>query len=232
LRELQGKPTALVQRLQGASVTQVGLEHCRAVGATLGRMHVAGQSFPAHRDNDRGSQWWLDMREKLHSLLSEDDLALLEDELAWQQRHLSVDLPVGVIHADLFRDNVLFDGVELTGMIDFYYACNDVLLYDLAVTVNDWCCDAEGGLDDDRAFNLLQAYHQQRPLLAAEREAWPVNLRAAALRFWLSRLHDVHFQRDGEITHTKDPMPFRRILSARRDQQSALLALWDAVQST
>ena len=231
LRELQGKPAALVQRLQGASVTQATTEHCRAVGTTLGRMHVAGQSFPVRRDNERGPSWWFDMQTKLHGLLSDDDRDLLDNELAWQQEHQCADLPEGVIHADLFRDNVLFDGVELTGMIDFYYACNDALLYDLAVTVNDWCSDVDGCLDDARVFSLLQAYHRQRPLLVVEREAWPVNLRAAALRFWLSRLHDVHFQRDGEITHTKDPVPFRRILSTRRDQQAAQLALWDAVQS-
>ena len=230
LRELQGKPTALVQRLHGASVMRVESGHCRAVGTTLARMHVTGQSFPARRNNDRGPLWWLDMREKLRDVLNGDDLVLLDDELAWQQEHQSQGLPEGVIHADLFRDNVLFDGYELTGMIDFYYACNDVLLYDLAVTVNDWCSEADGSLDESRTFSLLQGYHQQRPLQAVEREAWPVSLRAAALRFWLSRLHDVHFQRDGEITHIKDPLPFRRILCQRRDQQAALLALWDRVQ--
>ena len=231
LRQLEGKPAALVQRLQGASVMRPEPGHCQAVGAVLGRMHVAGQSFPAHRQNDRGSAWWDEMREKLHTLLSVDDLTLLDDELDWQRQHQYPDLPSGIIHADLFRDNVLFDGARLSGMIDFYYACNDNLLYDLAITVNDWCCDESSGLDEARSLSLLRAYHQQRPLLAAERAAWPVNLRAGALRFWLSRLHDAHFQRDGEITHTKDPLPFRHILCARRDQQPALLALWDAAQS-
>ena len=231
LRELQGRPAALVQRLQGASVMQPGLEHCRAVGAVLGRMHVAGQTFPARRQNDRGSAWWYQMRDKLYELLNVDDRALLDDELEWQRLHQSPDLPTGIIHADLFRDNVLFDDSRLSGMIDFYYACDGDLLYDLAITVNDWCCDEGSGLDRTRVVELLRAYHQQRPLLTIEREAWPLNLRAGALRFWLSRLHDVHFQRDGEITHTKDPLPFRRILCARRDQQAIALDLWDAAQS-
>lgn len=231
LRELQGKPAALVQRLQGASVMHPDSGHCRSVGATLGRMHVAGQSFPASRQNDRGAVWWNEMREKLQTLLSADDLALLEDELEWQRRHQYLNLPSGIIHADLFRDNVLFDGTRLTGMIDFYYACNDDLLYDLAITVNDWCCDGGANLDDARTIGMLQAYHQQRPLQEAERLAWPLYLRAGALRFWLSRLHDLHFQRDGEITHMKDPLLFRRILCARRDQHAVLLDLWDAAQS-
>jgi homoserine kinase type II len=229
LRELEGKPAALVQRLQGASVMQPEVAHCQAVGAMLGRMHVAGQSFPASRSNDRGPLWWDAMRAKLYTLLSADDLTLLDDELAWQHQHQCSGLPAGIIHADLFRDNVLFDGMKLTGMIDFYYACNDDLLYDLAVTINDWCSNADSNLDETRAFGLLQAYHLQRPLLVTERMAWPAYLRAGALRFWLSRLHDAHFQRDGEITHTKDPLLFRRILCARRDQQAALLALWDGV---
>jgi len=132
-----------------------------------------------------------------------------------------------VIHADLFRDNVLFDEDELTGLIDFYYACNDSLLYDLAVTVNDWCCDAEGGLEPTLTRALLHAYHRRRPLSVNERQAWPGQLRAAALRFWLSRLHDAHFQREGEITHTKNPQIFQRILCHRRDNKAALMAIWD-----
>jgi len=232
LRELQGKPAAMVQRLRGASVIQPTVTHCRAVGSMLGRMHLVGRSFPARRNNNRGSAWWGEMREKLDGLLSSDDVELLDDELAWQRDHQYSDLPTGVIHADLFRDNVLFEGQELSGMIDFYYACNDVLIYDLAVTVNDWCCNEDGCLEQERTLALVQAYHQQRPLQVPERAAWPTSLRAAALRFWLSRMHDAHFQRDGEMTHTKDPLPFRRILCFRRDQQASLLDLWDAVVSS
>lgn len=227
LRVLRDKPAALVQRLRGASVEQPGATHCRLVGDTLGRMHNVGLNFPEQRHNDRGDVWRRQVRDKLSGRLDPEDQDLLDDELAWQLEHSVTDLPEGVIHADLFRDNVLFDGNELTGLIDFYYACNDSLLYDLAVTVNDWCCDAGGGLDPALTRELLHAYHRRRPLSADEREAWPGNLRAAALRFWLSRLHDAHFQREGEITHTKNPQVFRRILCHRRDQEVALMAIWD-----
>ena len=227
LRKLQGKPAALVQRLRGASIERPDVAHCRLVGDMLGRMHNVGLDFPERRYNDRGDEWRWQVRDKLSGRLDPEDQALLDDELTWQHAHHVPDLPDGVIHADLFRDNVLFDGDELSGLIDFYYACNDTLLYDLAVTVNDWCCDDDGGLDPSLTRVLLHAYHLQRPLLDAEREAWPGNLRAAALRFWLSRLHDANFQRDGEITHTKNPQVFRRILCHRRDQYAALMAIWD-----
>lgn len=226
LRQLENKPAALVQRLSGSSVARPDREHCQAVGAMLGCMHVAVQSFPGYRANERGAAWCLAMQMKLQSRLNKDDVRLLNDELSWQQDHAYVELPSGIIHADLFRDNVLFEGNKLTGMIDFYYACNDFFLYDLAITVNDWCCNPDGRLDDDRLLALLQAYHQQRPLLVSEGVAWIGNLRAAALRFWLSRLHDVHFQRDGEMTHVKDPLFFRRMLTAHRERGNNSLALW------
>ena len=227
LRILQDKPAALVQRLRGASIDKPDIAHCRLVGDMLGRMHYVGLGFAERRDNDRGAEWRYQVRDKLAGCLDRSDQLLLDDELAWQQAHGATDLPGGVIHADLFRDNVLFDGDELTGLIDFYYACNDALLYDLAVTVNDWCVDVDGGLDPSLSRALLHAYHQRRPLSADERKAWPGNLRAAALRFWLSRLHDAHFQREGEITHTKNPQIFRRILCQRRDHQAALMDIWD-----
>jgi len=227
LRILQDKPAALVQRLRGASIEKADIDHCRLVGDMLGRMHNVSLDFPERRLNDRGSEWRRQVRDKLAGRLDPQDQALLDDELAWQQAHSVTDLPGGVIHADLFRDNVLFDGAELTGLIDFYYACHDDLLYDLAVTVNDWCSDNDGGLDPTLTRVILHAYHLQRPLTADERQAWPGSLRAAALRFWLSRLHDAHFQREGEITHTKDPQIFRRILCHRRDHKAALMENWD-----
>jgi homoserine kinase type II len=230
LRVLNDRPAALVQRLRGASVDRPDVGHCRAVGDMLGRLHTVGLGFPEQRRNNRGAAWRQQARDRLRGHLADDDQILLDDELAWQQSHDDAGLPAGVIHADLFRDNVLFDGNELSGLIDFYYACNDTFLYDLAVTVNDWCSDDDGALESSRTRALLQAYHQQRPLSPRERDAWPGSLRAAALRFWLSRLHDAHFQREGEITHTKNPREFRRILCQRRDRQTALLAIWDAAQ--
>lgn len=226
LRTLNGKPAALVKRLSGRHIDQPSLAQCDALGQELAQLHVAGLSFTGHRDNDRGSQWWSQTSQALAGHLDEADQTMLSRELAFQSEHLTDELPRGVIHADLFRDNALFDGDQLTGIIDFYYACNDVLLYDVAVTLNDWCSTADGTLDDTKAAALLHAYQKVRPINAAEMAAWPVMLRAGALRFWLSRLYDLHFPREGEITHTKDPDVFKRILRQRISSGEELQTLW------
>ncbi len=218
LRELNGKPAALVMRLNGGGVDHPNAAQCAALGHALGKLHVAGQSFSGQRDNDRGPHWWHTTRDAVIEKLADDERALLDGELAFQRGHRFDSLPRGVIHADLFRDNALFEGDSLTGLIDFYYACNDVLLYDVAVTLNDWCSNGGGSLDMEKSRAMLDAYKQERPFSAEEIEAWPVMLRAGALRFWLSRLQDHHFPREGELTHIKDPDVFRDILLARINQ--------------
>jgi len=122
-----------------------------------------------------------------------------------------------VIHADLFRDNVLFVEERLSGVIDFYYACRDALLYDLAVTANDWCMDVTGHLNPARWNALIAAYRTRRAPVGAESAAWPTVVRAAAFRFWLSRLHDWRFPREGDVVHVKDPAEYRRVLVAHRE---------------
>lgn len=224
LHQLQGRPAALVQRLPGVSVLLPAIEHCAAIGAGLARMHLAGQAFSAVRENQRALAWRRQAAQQVLPCLSEAEQSLLNEELRFQALYRHGDLPHGVIHADLFRDNVLFDGVQLTGMIDFYSACHEALLYDVAVTVNDWCSQADGTPDAARTMALLDGYHAVRPLRAIERGAWPVMLRAAALRFWLSRLLDKHFQREGELTHLKDPDEFKRILKAHIARGEA--AVW------
>lgn len=226
LRTLNGKPAALVMRLCGTSVEQPSVTQCRALGHALGQLHVSGQQFSGHRDNDRGPHWWHTTREILADRLNDAERILLDEELAFQRSHRFDSLPRGVIHADLFRDNALFEGDTLTGIIDFYYACNDVLLYDVAVTVNDWCSNADGGLNEEKLRALLSAYREVRPFTAEEHSAWPVMLRASALRFWLSRLQDLHFPREGELTHTKDPEVFRTILLQRKNQAVRLQELF------
>lgn len=226
LRTLNGKPAALVKRLSGRHIEQPSLAQCRALGSELAQLHVAGQSFTGHRNNDRGPHWWRQTSEALAGHLDEADQTLLSSELTFQSEHRMDELPRGVIHADLFRDNAMFDGDQLTGIIDFYYACNDVLLYDVGVTINDWCSMANGRVDSGKASALLHAYQEVRPINAAELAAWPGVIRAGALRFWLSRLYDLHFPRAGEMTHTKDPDVFKRILLQRIEHQEELRSLW------
>jgi homoserine kinase type II len=210
---LNGKPAALVSYLPGSEVTAPTATHCARVGAVLAGIHVAGATYPRQLANLRGPRWWTAAMPEILPFLSPSDAALLRGEVAFQARHRFGELPRGAIHADLFRDNVLWDGDRVSGVIDFYFACTDLLLYDVAITVNDWCVDAHGRLDPQRAQALVSAYRSMRPLTRAEHGAWPVMLRAGALRFWVSRLYDFYLPRPGELTHAKDPNHFRRILA-------------------
>ena len=212
LGELNGKPACIVSRLSGKSLVQPQAEDCAAVGEMLGKLHVAGQSFKLTTPNPRAAEWRAVTATQALPFLTPQDAALLQKEVAFHAAHPLTELPQGVIHADLFRDNVLFDGNRISGLIDFYFACNDSLLYDLAITVNDWCIGAGSTLDQSRAQAMLSAYNRVRPLQSAERERWPIALRMAALRFWLSRLYDLYLPRDGEIIHAHDPEQFKRIL--------------------
>jgi homoserine kinase type II len=212
---LNGKPAALVTRLPGAAVTAPTVAHCTAVAAVLGRMHVAGQSYAGRLENPRGPHWWRLTAPQVAPFLDAEARALLDAELAFQLGYPRDRLPRGPIHADLFRDNVLFDGMRIGGVIDFYFAGVDALLFDVAVTVNDWCVEPDGALDRARTEAFLRAYGAARAFAESEREAWPVMLRAAALRFWLSRLYDFHLPRPGELVHAHDPEHFRRILALR-----------------
>jgi homoserine kinase type II len=212
LSALNDKPTCIVSRLSGKSLTQPEVTHCAAVGAMLGQMHIAGQSFGETMPNARAASWRANTAPQVLPFLSAQDAELLKSEVAFHAQHTLAALPQGVIHADLFRDNVLLDDTRVGGLIDFYFACNDCLLYDVAITVNDWCMSADGALDEARTRAFLHAYHAVRPLRDEEHTAWPVALRAAALRFWLSRLYDLHLPRDGEMVHAHDPKQFKRIL--------------------
>jgi len=216
LQRLNGKPAALVTRLPGSWLERPGVAECGELGALLARMHLAGRSYPAYLENPRGPKWWRLAAADLKPFLGREESAVLESELAFQAQHRFPDLPRGPVHADLFRDNALFENARISGVIDFYFAGVDCLLYDVAVCANDWCLDAKFGLEPGRTDALLAAYEAVRPLAPTEREAWPVMLRAAALRFWLSRLHDFHLPRPGMLVHAHDPEHFRKILECRR----------------
>jgi homoserine kinase type II len=218
LSSLKGKPAALVTRLPGRSIERPGVDECAQLGALLARMHLAGRSFPGYLENPRGPKWWRVAAGAVRPFLDDARRRLLDEELAFQSRHRLAELPRGPVHADLFRDNALFEAGHLCGVIDFYFAGIECLLFDLAVCANDWCLvdpDADCRLEDARLGALLSSYAAVRQFAAIERDAWPVMLRAAALRFWLSRLHDFHLPRPGMLVHAHDPEHFRRVLELR-----------------
>ncbi|MDD2721404.1 MAG: homoserine kinase [Gallionella sp.] len=212
LGTLHGKPACIVSRLSGKSTTTPNLQQCTAMGAMLGQMHLAGQSFSQNMPNPRATGWRAATAPQVRPFLDAAQAALLDSEVALHAQCDWSALPQGVIHADLFRDNVLLDGDRVGGLIDFYFACTDALLYDVAITLNDWCMSADGILDETRSQGFLRAYHAVRPLQAAEQAAWPLMLRLASLRFWLSRLYDLHLPRDGDLINAHDPRHFERIL--------------------
>ena len=212
LGELCGKPACIVSRLSGKSSIHPDIAQCAAMGAMLGQMHTAGQSFSQIMPNARGAPWRAATAPLVRPFLDAAQAELLDNEIALHATQHWAMLPQGVIHADLFRDNVLLQDSRIGGLIDFYYACSDSLLYDVAITVNDWCMNPDGMLDQLRTQQFLRAYHEMRPLQPNEHAAWPQLLRMAALRFWLSRLHDLYLPTDGELIHAHDPAHFERIL--------------------
>ncbi|UVW29449.1 homoserine kinase [Massilia sp. H6] len=217
---LQGKPAIIVSRLSGASQMDPQPVHCAEVGTMLARMHLAGQDFPMVQPNLRGLDWVVATAPQVLPFLSGSEAALLRTELAYQRAFAATAnyaaLTRGPVHADLFRNNVMFEGERLTGCFDFYFAGVDTWLFDVAVTVNDWCIDlATGRLDAARVQALLDAYHAVRPFTPHEHRAWQPLLRAGALRFWLSRLYDLHLPRAAELLTPHDPTHFERILRER-----------------
>lgn len=240
LHTLQGKPAAVVAKLRGRSNLAPGVAECEAVGTMLARMHLAGRDFPKTQPNLRGLPWWNETVPVVLPFLSAPQSALIRSELAYQN-HVArspayAALPSGPIHADLFRDNVMFEDGELTGFFDFYFAGCDTFLFDIAVCLNDWCVlhdeDHDGSLDTPRSLALLSAYQAVRTLSAAERSLLPALLRAGALRFWISRLWDLHLPREAAMLQPHDPTHFERVLRARVRDTQALSALLreDALQ--
>lgn len=231
LNHFKDKPIALVERLTGGSIIETTVNHCAQLGEAMGKMHAAGLSFDAKQENSRGPKWCQQTAKNVIEKLSEDESNMLNQEIDFQISHYSEsrqhdDLPRGVIHADLFRDNALWHNDNFSGIIDFYYSSDDVLLYDLAVTANDWCTNDDFSLNKDKVTALLSSYNRHRQLNSNEQKHWSAILRAGALRFWLSRLYDKHFPREGELVHTKNPDEFKNILNDRISQNENYSSYW------
>ena len=223
LHTVCGKPAAVVNRLRGKSELAPDAAHCAAVGEMLAKMHLAGRDYARRQPNLRGLPWWNETVPLVLPHLDAAQATLLRAELAYQN-HIAESaactaLPRGPIHADLFRDNVMFDDGQLTGFFDFYFAGVDTFLFDIAVCLNDWCIDlATGEADLVRSAAFVQAYTAVRPLTAAERQLLPAMLRAGALRFWISRLWDFHLPREASLLQPHDPTHFERVLRQRVQQ--------------
>lgn len=219
---LNNRPAAINARLPGEPKQAPTIVHCAAIGVELARFHLAGRDYAGQRANPRGAEWVLAAGDMLADEIDAAGRELLAETI---REYSEIDfsaLPGGAIHADLFHDNALFVGDRLHGIIDFDYACDDSFILDIAVLLNDWCIDSEGGFDDARLTAFLDAYQQHRRLDPAELTVLPEMLRFSALRFWLSRLHDKVYPQAGELTWIKDPDIFRRLLQRRRREDEAL----------
>ena len=227
IRILNGKPAALVKRLNGVSIDIANVKQCQEIGIQMAKMHLSSKQFKFSREASRNEDWRIQTSKLVMPKLNKDEQALLNQELNYIKTTKVGHLGTSVIHADLFRDNVLFIDDEVTGIIDFYYAYNGFSIYDLAVTVNDWCTSGDINRDKENIVAFLMAYQTIRYIEKNERNAWVYVLRLAALRFWLSRLQDKYFPRSGEITHTKDPDRFKAIIEDRFNNQDEIMNIWD-----
>jgi len=228
LHRCESKPASLATRLKGVWQPNPTAQHCRILGAAIAESHRCVADYAGRQPNLRGLAWWQETVPHLLPYLQPTQAALIQHELAAQTAFadsaLADQLPTGAVHADLFRDNVLFEetdqGPLLGGFIDFYFAGVDTFIFDLAVAANDWCIDLSeqdsGRLDAPRLEALMQGYASLRPLSDEEKAAWPMALRAAAFRFWVSRLYDWHLPRAASMLTPKDPAHFERLLTARQ----------------
>ena len=206
------KPSAIIQKLDGKSISRTNESHCESVGELLSEFHQKSSNFEPSLINSRDIYWKIEMIKKLNGLISKQQTEIINASLKLDKLLDEKKLPKGKIHADLFRDNVLFKNNVVSGMIDFYYSCDGILLYDIAVVANDWCTTSDGSIDINRLNKLIEGYEKNRKIEDREKECFPFALASAGLRFYLSRLHDLHFPKIGEMTHIKDPSFFEKIL--------------------
>ena len=222
LHQLNNKPAAVFKRLSGIATTSPSTAQCQEIGLQLANLHRCTQGYIFPVKNSNYMDWCKTLLDKIAAQLSATDRTLIYDELLFQAANSMDNLPQGVLHADLFRDNVLFADNRISGILDFYSACTGALLFDIAITANDWCCE-NGDINHDKFAALLLAYESLRPLEQLEKQHLQAMFRAAALRFWLSRLEHQLYPRPGKITQHKDPEIFRQLLQLHRQQDSANL---------
>ena len=226
LKRVRGKPAAIISFMQGLSVRRPTAAHCREAGDGLARLHLAAQGFPLSRANDLGQDAWAPLFATLRDdaeNLKPGLAAVIEADLARIAAAWPTDLPTGVIHADYFPDNVFFQGPTFAGAIDFYFACVASLAYDIAVALNAWCFEADGSFNITSARALLAGYEAHRPLTPAERAALPVLAHGAAMRFFLTRLHDWGATPAGALVRPKDPLEYERKLAVHRSAPDLVL---------
>jgi homoserine kinase type II len=224
LRTLSGRPAALVTFLEGVWIRRPQVRHCTAVGQAMARMHLAGEGFRLQRANALGVAGWRPLFERFAARADEIApglAATIEQELAHQEVHWPTDLPQGVIHADMFPDNVFFLGDTLSGLIDFYFACNDALIYDVAIALNAWCFESDHAFNITKGQALLKGYQSLRPISPRERDVLPLLARGAALRFLLTRAFDwLHTPKDA-LVRPHDPIEYLRRLKFHRTVRAA-----------
>ncbi|MBX4927656.1 homoserine kinase [Rhizobium binae] len=224
LGSLSGRPAALISFLEGMWLRKPEAKHCREVGRALAQMHVAGDGFELKRPNALSLDGWRSLWEKSEARADEVEPGL-QDEIRSELDFLAAawpkGLPVGVIHADLFPDNVFFLGDQLSGLIDFYFACNDLLAYDVSICLNAWCFEKDGAYNITKGTAMLEGYQSVRPLSGEEIAALPVLSRGSALRFFLTRLYDWLTTPEGAMVTKKDPLEYLRKLRFHRQIGSA-----------
>ena len=223
LGSLSGRPAALISFLEGMWLRKPEAKHCREVGRALAEMHVAGDGFELKRPNALSIDGWQTLWEKSEARAGEVE-AGLQDEIRGELDFLAAawpkSLPAGVIHADLFPDNVFFLGDALSGLIDFYFACNDLLAYDVSICLNAWCFEKDGAYNITKGTAMLEGYQSVRPLSGEEVAALPVLSRGSALRFFLTRLYDWLTTPEGAMVTKKDPLEYLRKLRFHRQIKS------------
>ncbi len=221
LRVVQDRPAIIVDCFPGDIMDGTTVESCRIMGKVLAQLHTAGADFPEQRDSHRGMDWWRSTSKAIAPELEPEQAHLLLEQVSEFDDFIAQyddQLAKGTVHGDLFFNNTLFEGDQLSAIIDFYNACHSWLMYDFAIVVNDWCSDmTTGELDMDKYHALVNAYIHERQPNAAEIMAWPHMLKIAALRFWLSRLEAWRGAKDDpeRLAQQHDPMEFQRILEAR-----------------